>query len=762
MDKNGEKNYNTLTNAEIYDTTKNEYLTVANGSISISKEINNNKKPKCIINNSKKIIRKTLLIPNSKCQFKKVDNNNSIRQKKINMNKEKSFSLNKIIKIPDLKRHNSGYVQRKKNCQLLESKPRKNTSNTTVFNNIEQQKTKIVKTSRNFSNKENNKKKLIQQKEKKIYSLKNNNLKNINSVKNYNNIGIKIIQNNGNGRNNGNCPKFITKIVYRTNAVNEKLNTTTYNNNININLNNNYNSNNNNNKDNQIIFGNPTKTIFFNKNDINDDIKKKIHIRSSSYNMTKIKDSISPIKVKNIHYENKNNDNNKKIKIPFTQIDMSNSHKVLPNNYNYHEITHFSSSKKNTNYNNINIPEEQYINKNNNNNNNENGYYIIKSKEQYSIGNNEDNCNYNYNNYNCGEMSNSQLIGNQSFSHFFKRPPLYDFQIPHFSTFYNNKKRPLKKNINENHYYKNIYLCKHNTNNNNYNEKLSLPIQLSKQKYNDEYIKSINANKSISNEDISEKQQTIHYFGEQMLERNKNYYLSKFNNSVKNLNYYYNNDNSNAFNNKINQKNFGGNDLVMESPEMEKTSKIEENTKNGIQYAPNTIKIDDYNKKKTNNKNARYAHNIVSRKRKKKLVMEKRHNVEFIKQSNKKNNIKNQKSNTRDKIGYYDSSIIDLDTDSINEIIKEFEKEIEDEERKENDKKINNHKIINISLNNESNKYSFFSDNDYSVMSMSKDSTNISKINKRKIYYFKTKNIDMEKNYDFTIYGIKKNKSLKK
>ena len=155
MDKIGEKNYNLLTNAEIYDTTKNEYLTVANGSISISKEINNNKKPKCIINNSKKIIRKTLLIPNSKCQFKKVDNDNSIRQKKINMNKEKSFSLNKIIKIPNLKRHNSGYVQRKKNCQLLESKPRKNASNTTAFNNIEQQKTKIVKTSRNFSNKEN-------------------------------------------------------------------------------------------------------------------------------------------------------------------------------------------------------------------------------------------------------------------------------------------------------------------------------------------------------------------------------------------------------------------------------------------------------------------------------------------------------------------------------------------------------------------------------------------------------------------------------
>ena len=236
------------------------------------------------------------------------------------MNKEKSFSINKVIKIPNLKRHNSGYAQRKKIANFLESKSKKNTSNSTIINNIEQQKAKIKKTSRKFSHNENNKKKLIQQKPKKNCSAKNNLSKNEDLVKDCNNIGIKIIQNNGNGRNNDNYPKFIIKIICRTNAGNEKLNSTTYNNNININLNNNYNSNNN--KDSQIIFGNNMKTIYFNKNDI-DDIKK-IHIRSPSYNTQKKTYAISPIKLRNIHYHNKNNDINKNIKIPFTQNDMSN------------------------------------------------------------------------------------------------------------------------------------------------------------------------------------------------------------------------------------------------------------------------------------------------------------------------------------------------------------------------------------------------------------------------------------------------------
>ena len=140
----------------------------------------------------------------------------------------------------------------------------------------------------------------------------------------------------------------------------------------------------------------------------------------------------------------------------------------------------------------------------------------------------------------------------------------------------------------------------------------------------------------------------------------------------------------------------------------------------------------------------------------KKYIMEKSKNEEFISNSNKKENI-NTKINDKKKL--YNNSI--FDNDSINEIIKEFEKEIEEEEKKEKLKKIKNktkNEKINIS-NNDSLKFSFFSDNDYSIIS--RDSTNNSKIKIKKKYY-KTKNVDMEKNYDFMIQGIKTNKSVNK
>ena len=134
--------------------------------------------------------------------------------------------------------------------------------------------------------------------------------------------------------------------------------------------------------------------------------------------------------------------------------------------------------------------------------------------------------------------------------------------------------------------------------------------------------------------------------------------------------------------------------------------------------------------------------------------MEKSLNEEFISASNKK---ENKASQLKDKISNYETSIID--NDSINEIILEFEKEIEDEEKKEKEIKDKNEtkKGINMS-NNDSIKFSYISDNDFSFLS--KDSTNNSKI-KKKIRYYKTKNVDMEKNYDFAIYGTKKNKTKK-
>ena len=772
MEKDVKKNYHTLNNAEKCDKSENEYLTVANGSVSISKEKsknnNNNKKPKCLIDNSMKI-RKKLLIPNSKCHFKKTDNSN-IKQSNINMNKENS--VNKKINIPNLKRNHSGFAQRNKNRRLPESKPNNNTSkiNRIIFNNNnnnrEQQKNKSLKSSRNNSlqgnknNNNNNKNKLISQKTKKNNSLikKNNQLKknNSNSVNHYNNIGIKIIQNNG--KNNDDCPKFITKVICRTNEINEKLNTTNYNRNINRNLN----KNNNFSEKNEIIFWNP-KNIYFNKNE-NNIFKKNIHSRSTSLDSPKIPYLISPIRIRNYNYENTNNIA-KIIKIPLTKTDTSISQKDFPDNYSYHEITHFSSAKKKSNNNNNNNnngiikkekEKERYINKNNKQTND---FYLIEKKDHFNRYNEN---NYNNNNYNYMNISNKQLINNLSFSHFYNEPPVCDSQSPYYSTFFNDKKRPL--NINNDN-------VDYNSNNNICYCKIeglvspTSPTQVTNQKKNEEYIQSINSinGNDNGNENINETPKKIHYFGEQMLQRNKNYNYSKGYNNIKNLTNFDDNDN---LNNNFNQKRIEENNFFTETLIIEKPSKIEENEKIKIKNAPNIINLGNniINIKKNNNiiRSPRYSHNIISRKRKKKLVMEKKHNEEFIMQSNKGNNNNNNRNadikDIKDKISYYDSSIID--TDSLNEIILEFEKEIEAEERKKNDENKNGKKIVNISNNDNSIKFSFFSDNDFSIMS--KDSTNISKIQKRKKHYFKTKNIDMEKNYDFVIYGTKKNKSLKK
>ena len=149
---------------------------------------------------------------------------------------------------------------------------------------------------------------------------------------------------------------------------------------------------------------------------------------------------------------------------------------------------------------------------------------------------------------------------------------------------------------------------------------------------------------------------------------------------------------------------------------------------------------------KINKNNKRFSHNIINRKKKKKLVMEKSLNEQFISQNNKNKTCEY----TKDKISCCESSII-LDNDSINEIIKEFEKEIENEEKKDNLDKDSCQKKIKI--NNEENTdvfiNSFASDNNN--FSMSKGSTNDSKIKKRKVRYYKTKNFEPEKNYDFFI-----------
>ena len=723
MDKNDKKTFKTLNNMTVFDTCKNEYLTVANGSIPISND--NKKQSQYIIVNNKKILKRKLPIPNTKCHFIK-PNNNTSKQKKIILNKENS--LNKKVNVPSIKRHGSGLIRRNKNYQLPESKSGKISPNRIVINNQKQIGTKILKTTRN-SPKERNEIKLLPNKTKKIpINQKNNNNKNYNSVQNYNNIGIKIIQNN---KNNDEFPKFITKIIRRTNIKNDNINNTNYNN-INCNNNKNINIHYNNKVYNQNVSHN-SKKIFINKKDMKI-INKKFHLRSPSFNSPKLPKVISPIRIRNHNYEKKNNIN-KLLNIPLTQTDISNSQNDFPDNYSYHEISNFNSPKKITNSINTN-QEEQYMNKDE-----KNDYYVISNKAEYNKKYNENNYNFNY-----MKIPSKRLIHNQSFSHFNIKPPINDLHIPYYSTLYNNKKQPLQNTINAN-CYNSICFCEHKTNNNYYNENLILS------KPDDQFIQISN---DTLNEDVNEIPQTIHYFGEQMLKRNKNYNFpidEKTLNSIKNLKNYFNNDYS--YNN-INQHNYGKNNFVTESLNIEKT---DVNDKNGAveKYLHKNF-VQDGNFL-NNKKNKRYTHNIFNRKKKKKLVMEKGCNEEFISNSNKK---ENKIGDMKDKISYYDCSIID--NDSLHEIIQEFEREIEDEERRNNNMKIKNikngNKKINISNTNDSIKFSFFSDNDYSIIS--KDSNNNNKTKKRKIHYYKTRNVDMEKNYDFVIYGTKRNKSLKK
>ena len=258
-------------------------------------------------------------------------------------------------------------------------------------------------------------------------------------------------------------------------------------------------------------------------------------------------------------------------------------------------------------------------------------------------------------------------------------------------------------------------------------------------------IKKLDVSNDIETE--NEEQQTIHYFGEQMLERNKNYNFNKINDiymfpidGIKNTELKRNNSTSD-----INKEN--------------------SNRKKGIKsipfsYSYNQFRWKKYQKRNSNNniskdksnnnnqnKNKRFNHNIVNRKKNKKLVMEKSLNEQFISCSNKSKN----NDFTKDKISCCESSI-NIDNDSINDIIKEFEKEMEAEEKKNKQNKTTTKRIgiNNIDYNNDNLLYSFLSEND-NYSNLSKGSTDDSKIRKKKVRYYKTKNFELEKNYDFFI-----------
>ena len=698
---------------------KEHSMILANKNNSISERNNSFKKTNYIIDNKKKLIKSKLLIPNSKCQFKKTNKT----AKQIQESKDQQIILNKKISKEPSRRQSCGIIKRNKNYQLFVSNSSENSPKKLTNKNVSIKNTKKSTNNTNNTNINSVKKEkinLMQRIPKKIsLKLKNNYYIKNNSENNYNNIGIKIIDN----EKKKESPLCVTKMGKRQNMLNNNINNNnfngniTYNNNVNLNFNN---------KDNIIYdipniptMSNIQKNIYINNKEMNI-IKKNIN---QNYNIEK---DISIIK------------RNKLIKIPIIQNNFSHIKKEFPNNYSYHEITHLHSpNRTNRNYSErVEFVKPIYINLNE-----KNGLFC------HSIGNKKVfSQEQSYNAYNANKMAsnNNYLVHNQSFSHFKERIPIFEFPNPNYSTVFSNRRHYLRNNIlnnlNENYNYNNgnnVHLYRNRSFNNLKN--IFLSPKNNKLDYSDRYME-------IENEEISEIPQKINYFGEEMLKRNKNYNFPKYENSNKN-NYIpisissekkYKNKKirlkkkHNSFNNihkKIKRNNENDNFLKeCLSYQKDKDKSIYISPEKIVSSNNNTSgKKNDFNSVNRIQKINRYSHNIINRKKIKKLVMEKSQNEEFISVSNKK---ESKSSKLKDKISNYEASI--LDNDSINEIIQEFEKEIEDEEKREKEiKDKNESKKGNNMSNNDSIKFSYISDNDFSFLS--KDSTNNSKIKKKYI-----------------------------
>ena len=320
-----------------------------NENISKIKENEIKKKSNYIIDNKGKIIQSKILIPNKKCHFKK--NNNTIQEQTKATLSQKNIAIKKLNPIP-IRKQSCGLIKRNKNYQIYASN---STLNSHIKTHINIQKEDITEKSyRNLVKNEKIKQIPKSPKNNPIKLNNNNYYINNNSSNNYNNFGIKII---GNGKNNEEYPLYITKIDQRQHILNNNINNNNFNGNITYNNNVNLNFNNNNCKNNEIIYDIP-KRIYINNKEI-DMIKKNIHSKSPTFRSPKLPTQNSPIKIKNINYQDEKNiqifNKNKLIKIPFIQNNFSTDKKLFPDNYCFHEITHLNSPKKNNKNNTINI-----------------------------------------------------------------------------------------------------------------------------------------------------------------------------------------------------------------------------------------------------------------------------------------------------------------------------------------------------------------------------------------------------------------------
>jgi hypothetical protein len=550
------------------------------------------------------------------------------------------------------------------------------------------------------------------------------------SISNVNgNIIIRNIPNNNNSNYEEKTFQYTLKNkVLPLSLRNENMNNNAFKKNINYNINcddfnRNINYTNNENFNYINIITNNNKMFFNNK--YNNIIERKYNSKSPSNHSHK---KISPLKNRNVI-----NGNRCEIKIIKRNSlnSSSNNHinlkKSFPNNVSFHEIVHFNSPKKfNKSFNNK--EKNQYINKNRKNS-------TLKMDNSYMNK-------FIERNNNCNRIFHHKLIQNQGLNNFKRRHLSFDTNIPHFSTSFMDKNQIFINNLlNEN--YNDTYFVGHNYSHRNSKKKyLILSRQNSQTEFNSQYIE---------NDDNEEKPEKIHYFGEQMLNRNKNY--NEENGDIVQNNEYMNKEKI-IQNIKLQKK---SRICLRKDKSQSNINKRNNNILKPLSYTNSYHEIAIKNNTEKSNKNniqninkSRYKHNIINRKRKRKLIIEREQSAEFISKFNNKNN-----GSSKEKTSYLESII---NNDSINEIIKEFEKEIEEGENKnveKNENKVDNQKDKVIHQSQSENLiYSFYSEND---LSRAQDSNNNSKTKPRKKHYFKTKNIDMEKNYDFIIYPTKKN-----
>ena len=236
-----------------------------------------------------------------------------------------------------------------------------------------------------------------------------------------------------------------------------------------------------------------------------------------------------------------------------------------------------------------------------------------------------------------------------------------------------------------------------------------------------------------------ENPNTIHHFGEQMLKKNKYYNIQ-------------NSSNLTSQNEEINQeikiplkKDKSYNNIIIKNYNENKSIKslpCDTSYKEDKNIIINNNINKDSVSLNVNMKRSRLNHNIINRKKIQKP--EKKKDEDFIPKFKEKN-IKNELG---DKNNFCENI---FDDKSIKDIIEEFEKEIEIEESERKRKNVLNDK--------QSDNLFISSISDFDVGDKSQ---NLNKSKVKKKHYYKTKNIDMEKNYDFMIYPTKKDKSPKK